>query len=382
MHEKNGDEKATRILHELLLTMGCFVLLVMVFSPSFGAYLIWAQNHEMSQFIEVRRGASVLLQMEDPGMEIADTMHGVIQWRLLFPLIGHFLHLSPLVFFSLAHLGCFLLLFYLIHFLRSEGFSYLHAGLTAVILGSSSWFFTSISWLGYFDSWLALGLVASVVARNPHALWAACLMTPWIDERFVIAAPLALFCRYLLHSTVTGVSKMDIKGEVLVPAGILFLFVIVRLGVLAGYSSLTATLDGYLATQNNLSAPFYNIALGLWDGLRISWGLVMLAIVMTRRRRWAAIVLAFSTLVVISAALYTAKDFSRSMTMVLPVVIVGTVYLKRLSLQRLRQTLAIGGLLALVIPAHHVMDDRIIPVLTIYKELYYIKTVAPSYLKR
>ena len=45
--------------------------------------------------LEVRRGASVRLQVEHPGIAIPDPLHGVIQWRLLFPVIGHVLHLPP-----------------------------------------------------------------------------------------------------------------------------------------------------------------------------------------------------------------------------------------------------------------------------------------------
>jgi hypothetical protein len=367
-----------------LLTIGCFTLLAIIFSPSFGAYLIWAQNSELTNFIEVRRGVSVLMQVENPGAEILDTMHGVIQWRLLFPLIGHLLHLSPPVFFSLAHLGCLILLGVIVTLLRRNEFSIMMTAMASLVLGATSWFFTSISWLGYFDSWLALGLLATVVSKSPWTLWTACLLTPWVDERFVIAAPLVLICRYLYKSvhTVPGTFTIDMKREICVPICIMAFFVLIRLWVCADFSSSVATFSGYLASQNNLSAPAYNIILGIWDGLRVSWIFVALALYVNLYRRWIAVALACCTLLVIFAGIYSAKDFSRSMTMVFPVAFVGVVYLKTLSAQRQVRGMVVLTLLALVIPAHHVMDDRIIPVLTVFKEIYYIKTVAPTYIRK
>ena len=56
----------------------------------------------MQGLLEVRRGASVLAQVKHPGAPITDTLHAAIQWRLLFPLIGHFLSLPPAAVFAFA----------------------------------------------------------------------------------------------------------------------------------------------------------------------------------------------------------------------------------------------------------------------------------------
>ena len=188
-------------LYRWLLALGCFALLILCFSPAWSAFYRWSQVPAMGFQIEVRRGISVLEQVAHPGTAITDPLHRAIQWRLLFPLIGHFLPLPPVAFFALAHLGCLVVLAYLITLLRRADFNWTDTTLATLTLGATSWFFTSTGWLGYFDSWLALALLVVAFAPSRWAVWTACLLAPWIDERFIIAAPLALFCRYVFQPT-------------------------------------------------------------------------------------------------------------------------------------------------------------------------------------
>jgi hypothetical protein len=60
----------------------------------------------------------------------------VIQWRLLFPLIGRGLHLPPALFFALAPLGCLLALAYPVTLLRRRGLGWRDPGLAALMLGA------------------------------------------------------------------------------------------------------------------------------------------------------------------------------------------------------------------------------------------------------
>ncbi len=361
-----------------LLASGVFAVLIFFFSPSWGAFLLWSRVPEMEMMLEVRRGASVLAQLSHLGAEIADPLHRAIQWRLLFPLIGRMLPLPTPLFFGLAHLGCLLVLGYMVTLLRRRGLAWLECGFAAVALGAASWFFTSTGWLGYWDSWLALALLLVAFADSPWAVWFACLWAPWVDERFVFAAPLALLCRYLFtfENSANGPPRLVWRRDIVVPAALLAAFLVVRLGVLAPRSGAGATVGGYLSSRDFLEAPLSRIALGVWEGLRAAWFFVGAAVFLLWRHSRAAsqawkpaLLLASAVLAVMAVGLATAQDYSRSMTMVLPAAMLGLLLAARIAESWLPRSLRICAVVAVLLPAHHVMNDRVNPIFYLYHEL-------------
>lgn len=355
-----------------LLTAGVFGLLIVCFSPSWGAFQLWARVPELSGMIETRRAASVLAQIEHPGAPVADELHRAIQWRLLFPLVGRVLQLPPPVFFGLAHAGCLLVLGYVISRLRRDGYSWADAALAACSLGAASWFFTATGWLGYFDSWLALGLLLLAFAERREFGWLACVLAPWIDERFVLAAPLALLCRWA-----AAPEKFDPRRDVGIPTALLSAFVAIRLGVLGSRSAPGATVAGYLSTRDYLSAPLSRIALGIWDGLRSGWIFVAAAVYLLRNQRhqtwWLGGTIAATAVV----GLATAQDYSRTMTMLLPAALLGLILAHRAAVAWLRLALRGGAAVALVLPAHHVMNDAVVPIFNLQTALHFVDHPAP-----
>ena len=314
--------------------------------------------------IEVRRGVSVLEQVAHPGAPVADELHRTIQWRLLFPLLGRALALPPPFFFALAHVGCLLLLAQLVALLRKNNFNWPDTALAAVTLGSASWFFTSTGWLGYFDAWLALALLLAAFTENRWLVWLACLLAPWIDERFAAAAPLALLCRWLHRP-----EKFDAKRDVAIPAALLAAFLFVRLGVLSTHSASGATVGGYLGARHYLDAPLARIALGIWEGLRAGWSFVIAALVILWPRRARAVPLAVALLAVLLVGLATAQDYSRSMTMLLPAAVLGLLLARERAAGWLPPLLRAAAAVALVLPAHHVMNDAVNPIFNLQHEL-------------
>jgi len=376
------------------LALACFGLVIFFFSPSWGAFRLWARVPEMQGLIEVRRGVSVLQQIEHPGAEISDPLHRAIQWRLLFPIIGRVLRLPPRVFFSLADLGCLAVLGYIVSVLRRNRLTWSESALGAVMLGSCSWFFTSTGWLGYFDAWFALGLLLVAFAETRWAVWFACLWAPWVDERFALAAPFALLCRYLylVHASRparpgpadTGGETRETKAVATtagsavsfnpridwgVPAALLLAFVGLRLGVLSNHTSSGATVSGYLGSRDFLDAPLRRILLGVWEGLRAGWIFVVAAVILLRRRPVFSLVLGGVALCLVIGGLATAQDYSRSMTMLLPAALLGIVLAAEARPSWLPCVLRVGVVLALLLPAHHVMNDRVNPIYYLYHEL-------------
>lgn len=366
------ETKTSReFLFRWLLALGCFATLIFFFSPSWAAFSLWSRVPELGGMLEVRRGVVVLEQVAHPGIEIPDPLHRVIQWRLLFPWIGHILGLPPLVFFGLAHVGCLAVLGYVVTLLRQQGLGWRDTALGSIAIGAASWFFVSTGWLGYFDSWLALGLLLVAFAKRSWVVWLACLLTPWVDERFVIAAPLALACRWLqpAPSVTTSSMRATWKRELGIPALLLAIFLVVRLALLSNRSAANATLTGYLADRDYLSAPFFYIALGTWEGLRAGWLFVLAGILLLRRSAGGAALLGIGVVLVAAIGLATAQDYGRSMTMVLPVAVLGLLHLVHENPAWRSRLLVVTTGLALLLPAHHVMNDRINPIFYLYREL-------------
>ncbi len=350
-----------------LLALGCFGLVIFFFSPCWGAFSLWARVPEMGGMIEVRRGVSVLAQVAHPGAPVPDSLHAAIQWRLLFPLIGYALNLPTPLFFALADFGCVVVLAYLISVLRRHNLGWTQTALSAVTFGAAAWFFVSTGWLGYFDSWLAFALLLVAFGRSPWTAWAACVWAPWIDERFVMAAPLAFFCRWIAATNDASEAKPAAwKRAFGVAAGLLAGFLLVRLGLLSGTSAARATLAGYFSGKNYLDAPIGRIALGIWEGLRGAWLLVLAAVLVQRRRPAVAAALGIAVVATIAVGLATSQDYSRSMSMLLPVAVLGALEFRHF----VRQAWLAGATAAaLLLPAHHVMNDRVNPIYYLYHEL-------------
>ena len=362
-----SSHPSREIFYRWLLAAGCFALLIYFFSPSWGAFRLWARVPEMGGMLEVRRGVSVLAQVEHPGAPIADTLHQAIQWRLFFPVIGRVLHLPLSMFFALAHLGCLFVLGFSVTLLRRSNFNWTDTALAALVLGASSWFFTSTGWLGYFDSWFALALLLIAFAEARWVVWLACLLAPWIDERFVVAAPFALLCRWLHHGARNPTARFDWRREAGLPAALLAAFVAVRLGVLASRSSTGATVGGYLAARDYLDAPLSRLALGVWEGLRVGWCFVGVALVWLWPSRGRALAFGAAALVLAVTGLATAQDYSRAMTMLLPAAMLGLLLAPAVA-WRSRALLTCAAV-ALLLPAHHVMNDRVNPIYHLQHEL-------------
>ena len=359
------------ILSQWLLAVGCFALLLFCFSPPFGAFRLWSRVPEMQGMLEVRRGVSVLAQAAHPGAAITDPLHAAIRWRLLFPVLAHVLQLPAVVLFGCAPLGALLTLAFLIGVLRRGGLGFAAAGLAALILGATSWFFTSVSWLGYFDSWLVLALLVAAFAENRRLVWAACLLAPWVDERFVLAAPLALLCRHVWLGRPAPAGNPAPLGrrELIVPAVLLGAFVIIRLGFLSGPASAGTSIPGYFASFNFTAVPWSRLLFGAWSGLRAAWFFVGAAAWLCWQERRSGLWMAAATLTLLVAGLGTAQDLSRAMMLELPAALLGILLAASARALWLPWALRIGAGAALLLPAHHVMSDRVNPIYYLYHEL-------------
>jgi hypothetical protein len=196
-------------------------------------------------------------------------------------------------------------------------------------------------------------------------VWSACVWAPWVDERFVIAVPLALLCRYV-DRTRRGLT-FDWKREAGIAIALVAAFVVTRLGLLGGRSGANAQPGSYLATLDAMNAPFSRMVFGAWAGLRVGWWFAGVAVWrMARRNLGQGALLGAGAVVTLGVGLATAQDFGRSMMFLMPVAVLGAA----LAAQTWpRGWLATAAALALLLPAHHVMSNRVMPIFYLYHSL-------------
>lgn len=299
-------------------------LLVVCFAPSLVTIRAWTRVPEVfSQSVPVRRGIWVARQVADPFVEVDDPIHKIVRWRLLMPMVGHGLGLPPAVVLALAPVGCVVVLALVIGLGRARGYAWPECAMLAIVVGASAWFLTSTGWLGYYDSWLVLGLLMVAWVPSRWLLWLACLLTPWVDERFVLAVPLALLVRAIARSPAPSAAGVRTLGT---DIGVAVLLI-------GGYVALRFRLAGQAGSQSlaeywqaiDANVPLWRFVFGGWEGLRAGWIPVLLApVVLLRRGRvLAAVGLAVGTALTTVVGLASANDLSRSVAPVLPVVPLG-----------------------------------------------------------
>lgn len=312
----------------------------------------------------VNRGYHVLKQTRDLGMEITEPNHKIVRWRLLVPTVGHVLKLPDWAVLGLAQVGCVVLLVMLIAIAtcRSAGsgrpsYEVLCFGLVA---GASAPFFTSMGLLGYYDSWLAVALLAVGFAKRRWLVLLACVLAPWIDERFVIGFPLALCVRRIVDNEARLSRWAWLRRETLWPTVVVAVYALVRLKVGgAGGSQTTVQYLHEFVFSSTLTSS--ERAFGIWQGLRLGWVLVAVALMVAwsavDRRLEAGLLVAGTIITGVIGAL-TALDTSRSMVMIMPLVPLGWSMAGQLAWWR-RFHAPIGlAVVAILLPAWHCLGDH------------------------
>jgi hypothetical protein len=332
---------------------GSLLLSVLFFSPR-----LWLMRDYAPGSIQWERGQTYLQQCEQPfRRDIEPAMH----WRLLPPLVAHSLGLPGRVPLVLPWVGVLALLAYVavLHARRLPDARFVFGG--TLLAATTSAVLVPVGWLGVNDAWVWLGLLAIAFGRTRWTWPLACLLCPWIDERFIIGLPFAWVVRCLDEST-------PFFSRRLLHAGWLLPYLAVRLTL--GDNPLTnGASSHFLAGQLHSYRVFVPMApLGWWMGLRAGWlGLAYAAFVTTPSQRLLAGLWLAGTLLV---SLFLASDISRSVAIVLPAILLGGFALARRESARAPLILLGVGCANLLIPAAHVVLTRIDPINPLPVEIF------------
>lgn len=338
--------------HPRLCPLGCAVVALLV-SLFFHSPRLWALRHPMPGSTYWDRGLQFMLQVENPfGAQLTDAGLG---WRLAPAWLARGLGLHGYAALLVPWLGLLLLLtLFATLVLRRLDDRWL-ALLGTVLLGTTSATLTVTGWLGLNDAWYASALLTLAFVRQPAALVIAAFAGPWVDERFVLALPLALWVR----ATVLKDGWRPRFVLPLVAAALGFYGVVRGLNLLhvptaASGQYLRSMLDG--ACREWL--PW--VSLGWFMGLRAAWLLVVIALGGECRRAdlspglfWPLAL----TLGPMLAITFLGADTGRTSTMLLPLLLLGLERL--LALRGLADTRRfLGWLVAanLLMPAMQVTD--------------------------
>jgi uncharacterized protein len=373
----------------ILLGLLAFTLLAVRFSPNWVAFYNGVRDARLSAATSAQRtaidetvltgysarGYYVTQQALNLRVEISDPNHRIVRWRLLIPAIGHVLHLPGWFVLGLAHLGCLVLIITFVGIGSAQSAVMRQPAYEAVcfgiIAGASAPFFSSMGLLGYYDAWLALALIGVGFARARWMVVLACLLAPWIDERFVLGLPLALCVRWIRFDHASEFRWHWFRREALLPILIVtgYAFLRLNLGGSGGSQSVSEYLNEFVFALN---LSFINYIAGAWHGLRLGWVLAGAAVVgswiagSSRQTRAQAILLTLGTIITGLSGLFTALDLSRSMVLLVSVVPLGWMYASQTRTWNRFHVAPLLAIAALALPAKHVVADSLRPVDTIW----------------
>jgi MFS family permease len=309
---------------------------------------VWSRRDTRLQ--EWSRADAFLKQCEAP---LRQDIEPAVRWRLLPPLVCHALGLKgnePLAF-CWAGLAVFAVALAA----RLDGLtrSRLWAAIGAVGFATSGPFITALGWLGLNDGWYMLALLESAAGRSLWALGAWTFVGPWIDERFLIALPFALFVRSRLHPQETRGFRRTCLAAC---AGIApYIVLRISFSLIRG----DAVSVNYMASMIGVFRIYAAyVPLGWAMGYRAGW-VALAASLLAEGLGWKSRLTGFALgaggLIAISVA---AWDIDRSTGILLPAYVLGIVVAARLSAAGRPRLLVLGlacVLLNLALPYAHIV---------------------------
>jgi hypothetical protein len=238
-----------------------------------------------------------------------------------------------------------------------------------------------MGWLTYADSWIVLAFVAIVYARSPWSLLAVGILAPWIDERFVIGLPLAIFVRTLHPAGEPLLATRNPMEWIACLPGVI-VYVGIRLWALATRDHTSATfLTANLDRVHEIGVPAVRYALGVWQGIRAGWIFVGWAIIEAFRRsgKWARVFLVAITVPSLILMLMIAADLSRAPIILLVCFLPGIEYAWRLRPKAAKLLLCLAAAVNFLTPAYQVVQNFSIRIEPLWKEVGNLRHPPPGF---
>lgn len=372
----------------LVIALAACAMVLSFFSPHFVLWRSWWRVPEYFYGPAVGRGAAVVWQQDHLGSKIPDEIHEIIRWRVAVPGIARLFHLPPGLHLALYPLGAILAAWFAVRVFISRGASGMVSLAAGVAFVANDWFFTSTRWLGYGDGWVVFGL--SVITFS-HCWWLILLvgiLAPWVDDRFLMAYPLALATRFFDHRV--ALPQQEPGGHVFNPR-LLFtalfgpaLYLVLRFVVESSPATRSAEGIGFPPVAGHE----WDYILGAWSAWRFAWVALPAC--------WVSLWPAFRSgccpawmmagfialaLLTVAAAMFTAYDTSRAGLLVAPEILVGLRFFatstgSRIGMKYCIVAIAVANLL---LPTAHRIVGMTDPIRSLPAELSMLENPPPTF---
>lgn len=345
---------ATTVSNRRLVAITTIALLL---SVVFFAPRLWLMRHYVPGSFQWERAHTFLLQCEAP---LRRDIEPAMLWRLLPPAVCHALRLPGWTPLIVPWLGAIIATIYVavLYRRRCDDWRFVAGGV--LLFATTSAVLVPTGWLGMNDGWVWLGLLAVAFGRTGWALPLACLLCPWIDERFIIGFPLACWIRQIVRAERATAHLLQFAW--LLP------YAAIRLWFSHRNPTIAAASGGYLSGQFSQILTYLPLApLGWWMGLRVAWIPVGYGIAKIEGRdRW---ILAAIMAATVGASVALASDLSRSIAILTPAVCLGCFLAYQHEPVKTPSRILFLGVTNLVIPAAHVTYTKIDPISILPVEL-------------
>jgi hypothetical protein len=346
----------------LLIALAVAALTLVRFSPRFIYWRSLTAGHWIAG-AETHRAFATFDQLADPWAPVTSPPNHVIAWRLLFPLTWHYLHLPIPLFLAMPYVGCLLALWLVAWLTWKRSSDWTETAVVTALSAAAPWFFVSTGWLTYFDSWLVISLLAAAFVPSRPVLVAACLLTPWIDERFVVGLPLTLTVRWSALVGSGELTAAEFRRDLIAVIAASLPYALLR--AVAWFTSDPNSVEyiRYHTTEIS-SVPWRDFVDALWSGFRAGWPVLLATPVLAARRSGFRTGIALGLVLIVTAlgGLVIAVDMSRTMVLELPVLILGLWLASEARPSLARRALPVLAALNLLLPAAHVLWLARVPI--------------------
>lgn len=357
------------VVHCLLVALAAAALTLFFFAPRF---VIWKGLSFPDAWTnpELSRAVHTLRQVEQPWEDVRGRANKAISWRLLFPLIWHYCSLPRGLLLSMPFVGCLLALWLATWLNYRRLREWKQTWMATTIFAALPWFFASTGWLAYFDSWLVLALLVVSFVTSRAAVAFACLLAPWVDERFVLALPVAVVARVAAVRSLEEKQGRDVFPDIVTLVAATLPSVAVRVhSWLRGDLSSSSYVDAFW--DEALHVPWSRLLDGLWSGYRAAWIMVLAAVWWSWKqmgRGWGVgIAILFGVTAI--GGLFIAGDMSRTMMMLCPALLLGIWQWRKWQPASFRWVLPTLFAANLLLPASHVVWSFKSPILYLPAQL-------------
>lgn len=350
-----------------LMGLGVLALIVAFFSPPFVSYLYWS-TLDLGR-PEVNRGFEVWRISQSPWIfKPVMESNFAVRFRLLFPVLKYLLWIPDQVFFLLPSVGVFACLAAACAVIRERTDSWMRAFAVALVFGSAGWAFTSLHWLLYFDAWVVLALLGVAFGRGWLLLATAVTLGVLVDERLMVGLGMALMVRRWAVAVECGEAGERRWRQEVCLAGVLCVAYLLVRAALPSEGGLTWTQLIRMHAVGHAGPAL--ILEGAYQGLRVGWLFVGYAVWwMWRQSGWDKWVGLCGFAATIFLSVFPNFDYSRGPMVLAPMVLWGGVLAAR-ELSWLTPARAVlMGVVALALPAKHVVALYQVPIRSLAAEI-------------